>query len=144
MSDKNYTPDIFGYIENMKDLDSAASLSGEAGVRMMTSFAVKTATNFAEGCESKASNNLDLNGLIITDMDGNTVDFDVTEGVIELHFSTPTQDESVFRAAISAFEAVVKEDTSRIKELEEALRKCATSPFNHVDWKEILKIANNK
>ncbi len=37
-----------------------------------------------------------------------------------------------------------KETHLRVKELEEALRKCATSPFNHIDWKEMLRIANNK
>ncbi len=60
MSDKNYTPDIFGYIENMKDLNAASQVPGRVGstgVRMMTSFALKTATEFSEGCASQISNN---------------------------------------------------------------------------------------
>lgn len=56
---------------------------------------------------------------------------------IASHKELPT-----YKAAVSAFEVVASEDAERINTLEEALRKCATSPHNRVDWKEMLNLAN--
>lgn len=42
---------LIGYIENMEQIDIQASIRGEAGMRMMTSFAVKTAKEYANKLE---------------------------------------------------------------------------------------------
>jgi len=44
---------LSGYIENMRDLENSANLKGEAGLRMMCSFAAKTATEYANSLINK-------------------------------------------------------------------------------------------
>lgn len=44
---------IRGYIENMNQIDYEANIRGEAGLRMMASFAAKTAEEYANNLEGK-------------------------------------------------------------------------------------------
>ncbi len=50
-----FTPDIFGYIDNMQQLVNSVSTKSDGSIRMMTSFALKTATEFSKGCQRQVS-----------------------------------------------------------------------------------------